>query len=186
MKKILVTMLALAILAVSASCSDSNKPDLSDINSSVVPEDNSSDKKNEAEDVTEGTVEDVLQAFLDKSGFEGSSFFEVFPVDEENVAGVVGDFEFKPEFESAVGYGPMIGSQAFSMAIFRLSPEQDAEAFAKELEAKADKNKWICVSADTVETAINGRDVLFIMTSYDFLSKEELDSCLASFACDQN
>jgi len=56
-----------------------------------------------------------------------------------------------------------VGSIAFQMILFRLPEGADAEAFAGAVKENTDPRKWVCVEAESVETAIRGRTVLFVM-----------------------
>ena len=62
-----------------------------------------------------------------------------------------------------VTYAPMMSSTAYFVALVSVPSDVDAEDLAATIEAGADPNKWICVSADQVVTAVNGNVILFYM-----------------------
>lgn len=62
-----------------------------------------------------------------------------------------------------VTYAPMMSSTAYFVALVSVPSDVDADALAATIEAGADPNKWICVSADQVGTAVNGNVILFYM-----------------------
>lgn len=62
-----------------------------------------------------------------------------------------------------VTYAPMMSSQAYFVALLSVPDGVDVAALADTIEAGADPNKWICVSADTVDTVVNGNVILFYM-----------------------
>lgn len=64
--------------------------------------------------------------------------------------------------EGAV-YEPMMGSQAFSLVLVRVSDAAKAEQVARDMKANIDPRKWICVQADQVMLAGYGDVVMFIM-----------------------
>lgn len=62
-----------------------------------------------------------------------------------------------------VTYAPMMSSKAYFVALLSVPDGVDVAALADTIEAGADPNKWICVSADTVDTVVNGNVILFYM-----------------------
>ena len=64
--------------------------------------------------------------------------------------------------EGAV-YEPMMGSQAFSLVLVRVTDPAKAEQVARDMKANIDPRKWICVQADQVMLAGYGDVVMFIM-----------------------
>lgn len=62
-----------------------------------------------------------------------------------------------------VTYAPMMSSNAYFVALLSVPDGVDVAALADTIEAGADPNKWICVSADTVDTVVNGNVILFYM-----------------------
>ena len=61
---------------------------------------------------------------------------------------------------------PMMSSIAYQCVLLRVAPE-DIDTVKEQLEANADVDKWICVSAETVLVENVGDVVLFIMSSQD-------------------
>ena len=64
--------------------------------------------------------------------------------------------------EGAV-YEPMMGSQAFSLVLVRVTDPAKAEEIARDMKANINPRKWICVEADQVMLAGYGDAVMFIM-----------------------
>jgi len=138
-------------------------------------DDNASDEVTTAGDAETNVSEEAgvslddlgLQAIMDMtlagSGQEFSAFFSTHPVTAEDVGMHLGAESFTEAFEEGLGYAPMMGSIAFQMILFRLPEGADAAAFASAVKSAADPIKWVCVQADSVETAVRGRTVLFIM-----------------------
>ena len=114
---------------------------------------------------------------VEVSGFDGGPFFESYEVSKEDAPYVIGYEGFSGEFTEAMGYGPMMGSIAFVMVIFRLPDGADAEAFASDIKENADPAKWICVCADSVQTVVSGNTVMFIMS--DAASADTLTEAFA-------
>lgn len=64
---------------------------------------------------------------------------------------------------NAVTYMPMVGSVAFQIALVSVPSGVDAATVAADIEANVDPARWVCVSADTVGTSVNGNVILMYM-----------------------
>ena len=62
----------------------------------------------------------------------------------------------------------MMGSQAYSMVMVRVSDAAKAEEVAQMMLDNIDPRKWICVAADDIDAAIYGDLVLFVMIDSSF------------------
>lgn len=164
--RIFALLLAAAMLTSLTACNSDNTAD-----DEAVTTVGESAGENEGENVGEDSAASLdsleLQAVMDMtlagSGQPFSAFFATHPVTAEDVGYHLGAESFDQAFEEALGFAPMMGSIAFQMILFRLPEGADAEAFASAVKSSADPIKWVCVQADSVETAIRGRTVLFIM-----------------------
>lgn len=58
---------------------------------------------------------------------------------------------------------PMVGSIPFAVTLLKVDPSADANALAKEIKAKVDPRRWICVEASYVETAVKGNVILLVL-----------------------
>lgn len=117
------------------------------------------------------SLTEILEQMIAASGFDGGPFFEAYAVTKEDAPYTIGYEGFSGEFEEALGYGPMMGSMAFIMVLFRLDDGADAQSFADDIKSNADPRKWICVEAETVEAIVSGNTVLFIMSDADSASQ---------------
>lgn len=118
----------------------------------------------EPEGSAELSLQDIIDKMVEVSAFDGGPFFESYAVSKEDAPYVIGYEGFSSDFVEALAYGPMMGSMAFVMVVFRLDEGADAQAFADDIKANADPAKWICVCADSVQTVVSGNTVLFIMS----------------------
>ena len=59
----------------------------------------------------------------------------------------------------------MINAVAHSAVLVKVPEGTDAQALADEMQENANPNKWICVGAESVQTAVNGNYVLLVMSS---------------------
>lgn len=130
-----------------------------------------------APDAGELSLQEIVDKMVEVSGFDGGPFFESYAVSADDAPYVIGYEGFTGEFTEALGYGPMMGSIAFVMVVFRLPEGADAEAFASDVKDNADPAKWICVCADSVQTVVSGNTVMFIMS--DTASADALTAAFA-------
>ena len=61
----------------------------------------------------------------------------------------------------------MISSVAHSVGLVRLPEDADAQAVAEDIEANANPNKWLCVTAEKTEVVSHGNLVLLVMSFED-------------------
>lgn len=71
---------------------------------------------------------------------------------------------------------PKMSSIAYSLALVRLDGKTDPEAFADKIEKSVDPGRWVCVVADYIETAVNGRVVLLLLDTDEARVNAILDS----------
>lgn len=71
---------------------------------------------------------------------------------------------------------PMMGSFAHSVVVVEVPEGVDAAAVAADMEANADPRKWICVEAESVQTAVKGQVILLVMSS-----QADADTIIANF-----
>lgn len=64
-------------------------------------------------------------------------------------------------------YAPMVSSTAYFVALLSVPSDADIDALAAAIKDNADPDKWICVSADQVDTVVNGNVILFYMLDSD-------------------
>ncbi len=165
MKKIFALILTL-VLVLSISACGAKK----DETPSVENTDNSV-----SANLDELSLTDIVSQTASGSDLEFFSFMTE-TVDSTTAAYLIGTETIDAPFAEAVAYVPMMNTNPFTMIVFRVSDDQDANTLADELEAKADLRKLICVEAETVDTVVNGNTVLFIMGS-----QAEVNAILTAF-----
>lgn len=100
----------------------------------------------------------------EKAHYALAEMFSVeFNSDTENLGNYLGNNSYKYSFEFKEGFCvmPQIGG-AFQVVLIRLNSTENAAEIENELKTNFDKNKWVCMSAETVETARIG-DVIFLV-----------------------
>ena len=103
------------------------------------------------------TMESILSGVADLPMYQVTDLtaetfeFYTFVPYEEGYTGVTAD--------------SMIGSIAHSVVLVQVPEGADAEAFAETMEANANPSKWICVTAESVQTAVKGNLVLLVMSA---------------------
>jgi len=60
-------------------------------------------------------------------------------------------------------YEPMMGSQAFSLVLVRVTDSADAKGIAQQMKENIDPRKWICAMADQIMAAGYEDVVMFVM-----------------------
>ena len=60
-------------------------------------------------------------------------------------------------------YEPMMGSQAFSLVLVRVTDAADAKGIAQQMKENINPRKWICAMADEVMAAGYNDVVMFVM-----------------------
>ncbi len=153
MKKIFALILSLALVLSFAACGSKDNADSTDNNGSSVT----------------GNLDNVSLTDIVAQTASGSDIefynFTMETVDSSIAAYLIGAETLDTPFTEAVAYIPMMNTNPFTMIVFRVSEEQDAQALADELEAKANLRKLVCVEAEIADTVVNGNTVLFIMGS---------------------
>jgi len=146
MKKLIALVLIIILTVSLAACGETITltDSLSDIYTSAVA----------SSDITE----------KDKARYALADMFSVeFNADTENLGNYLGNNSYKYSFEFKEGFCvmPQIGG-AFQVVLIRLNSTKNADEIENELKTNFDKNKWVCMSAETVETARIG-DVIFLV-----------------------
>ena len=162
MKRILTLALALCMLLSMIACTSGNGGD-----ETTPSTDNGTHTPPAGETaIDEVSLDRILEIMIDMSALQFGPFYQAMPVSaKEEVAALIGCETFSGDFSEALGYMPMMGSDAFVMILFRLAEGADVAAFAGELETGANPNKWICVTAESMDTRTAGNTVLFVMAS---------------------
>ena len=110
--------------------------------------------------VTAG-IEDLPMSFSDMLTAENFESFAFIPY-AEGYRGINGD--------------AMIGSIAHSVVIVEVPEGTDAATVAADMKANANPRKWICVEAESVQTASKGNLAILVMSSQDWA-----DTIIANF-----
>lgn len=177
MKKLIALLLAMIMLFSLAACGKQDpapvEPNLP-ASGSDIPD---APAEPEAAPIDSIPVDEITSLFIDMYTGEGLASCMNESISADLVANLLGAESFSCEFESAQALVPMMMTSPFVLMVFRLAEGADTEAFAADLEAAANPQKWICVCADEVETVISGRTVLFYMCPADM--KEGLNACFA-------
>ena len=164
MKKIVTLLLAVAVFTFGfAGCGGSK------------------DSAGEQSAAPEGTPEEIIEAvYAEKS--VGLNLMTM-PVDLEDAEAVkynLGIDDASNVKEAAISE-PMMGSQAYSLAVVRVKDAADSEKVAKEMLNGIDPRKWICVEADNLRAMTKGDLVLFFMVDSSFAETVTVDEIEEAF-----
>ena len=67
------------------------------------------------------------------------------------------------DLDAAVASEALIGSQAYSLVLARVTDRVDATALAQQMLDNVDPVKWICVQANDLAAAVSGNTILVVM-----------------------
>lgn len=82
---------------------------------------------------------------------------------------------------SAVSVSETMLGQPYSLVLAKVKNAADAAQVAKDMYAKIDTRKWICVAADTKTAAYCGDVVMFFMIDSEYADVATADSILDAF-----
>ncbi len=94
-------------------------------------------------------------------GIEDIRSLSTDAVTKDNFKYIVG-IDYADGYQAVVCQ-PMMSSVAFQVVLFSAPSDADLSGLAAKMKENADPRKWVCVTADTVDTAVNGNVVLFYM-----------------------
>ena len=143
MKRFAALPLALLLLLFAAACSS-----------------DTDETENPGADMT---VDEIMAQLIE--GVNSEISVVSIPLDEENFKA----YTFIDYIEGAEGVASeaMISSVAHSVVLVRLPEDADAQAVAEDIEANANPNKWLCVTAEKTEVVSHGNLVLLVMSFED-------------------
>lgn len=164
MKKYMIIFLVALILVTTVACQGQGK----DPNPSKEPQ-----PPVTTTPVTEAkSVQERLKSIVDASGIDGIMTGRKFrQMKKDDVAFMVGTESFNGKFKECVALEPEIDIDAFVLGLFEVEEGSDVKAFAEELSAKANLQKWVCVGAEAKYIAVSGPYVLFVMSSKADIAK---------------
>lgn len=132
-----------------------------------------------AEENIEGELSDIMtRIYADLEGIddERKETMQNYVIDtltEENEQALLGTADI--DYTEGIYSVPMISSIAYQCVLLRVNPE-DVEDIKQKLKDNADLNKWICVSAETIEVENTGDLILAVMCD-----KEGADAVVGAF-----
>ena len=116
----------------------------------------------------EGTAEELVNKIYENVTVElGLMTMPIDLADADTVAYMSGLTDASAVTEMVVSE-PMIGSQAYSLVMVRLSDAGQAETVAQTMFDNIDTRKWICVEATEKQAVVCGDVVMFIMLNPDY------------------
>lgn len=116
----------------------------------------------------EGTMEDAVNAIIEKAPVEfmgGLMPVDLTDTSEDGLLAIQSFTGLKSaeNLSDIAVYESMMGAQAFSLVLVRVSEGADAKAVAQEMTDNIDTRKWVCVGADEKIVAGYGDVVMLIM-----------------------
>lgn len=189
MKRILFTMLAIALLFALTACgqkpapaptptlkpAETPQPSPTQPPATATPE--PTDQPASTDSWDGKTAEEIMSALVEAGDIQ-IMMPELMAVTPADVAFLqLGELDFQ---EGAV-YMPMISSQRFDLAVFRLAEDADPDAFAADLKERNSQVQWICAAPpDFVATEVKGDVVLYISIDSTLADGEAIRSAFLS------
>ena len=116
------------------------------------------------------TADDMIKLvddmYKDIEMFPSIETAEIDVNDKDMFTSVTG-LESSEKIDKVVVSQPMMSSQAYSLVLVKVKDANDANAIAKEMNEKANPNKWVCVSAERVYSTSVNNLVCFVMADAD-------------------
>lgn len=134
---------------------------------------NNDDKKEaESSKLGEITSAEDLEKLIDKI-YEGNEDLPRLQTKEIEITknadvNTFTGLESGKDLEYLVVSEPLMGSQAYSLAIAKVKNGVDANKVAKDMKDKIDQRRWICVSAEKVYSTSSGDIVFLVMSSEEW------------------
>lgn len=170
MKKYIAFVLALVLAMSLSACSCAMQPVSEPTDPTTVPTQGTETSQPPVggQKTLPGTMEENINKIMEENPVEFMG--GVIPLDLEDASedaqlafkSYTG-LEARELIKEGAVYEPMMGSQAFSLVLVRVTDAAKAEQIAKDMKANIDPRKWICVQADQVMLAGYGDVVMFIM-----------------------
>ena len=155
-KKCLIMLLASAMLCTTACAKDAQSGDGTDTTTTVEQggnQDPAPQDERSMKEIYNGIVEGVtaeLPALVDQK-VPNNRFEYYFGIKKPASA-----------TDSLVAE-PAIGSIPFAITLLKVDASADANALAQEIKDKVDPQRWVCVTASYVETAVKGNVILLVL-----------------------
>jgi len=131
--------------------------------------------------VSDMPLEAVLDQMLERAEVHLGSWFDARVPTPAQAAYAMGMDGFTQTYEDALIYEPVISTTSFVLLLFRLDSGGDTGAFERTLRQTAHPECRPYVRVDFVDTAVNGRLVLFLAAADSRCSRQQREALLASF-----
>lgn len=108
-----------------------------------------------------GSLTDIMKSVYADLGDDLPMTGEV-ELTKDNIEYYIGTSDI--DFKEALASDALINARAHSVVLVRLNDGADIEKAKKEIEAKANPHKWICVEAEKTIVENRGNVIILIMT----------------------
>lgn len=170
MKKIILLVLALALVLSFAACSKVENPDKDKTPATENDGENKPTEDNKPEEKTWGdaSCEDIVNTIISQLDIQ-LMMPALMPITPESnmIQGLAPDGETGEggiDFADGAVYIPMISSQRFDMAVFRVKEGADVNAFVEDLKTRNASQQWICATPPDFVKVIALDDVVLYLS----------------------
>ena len=161
MKKLLISLLTIALLFTMAACGGNGEGGLVSGSGETFGENVLIEARITMEENKDADPLTIVTKLSERKMFEEMSLMPV-ELDPSYAPGL--DASALKGYDKAALMSPMIGVIPFVTYVFQVSEGTDANAFAEQLKTIADPNWNICTSADETLTFVEGNTVIFLMS----------------------
>lgn len=129
----------------------------------------------------EGTPSEIIDAIYAEKTVDLNLMTIDIALDDADAVRYNLGLEDASKLEAAAISEPMMGSQAYSLAVVRVKDAADAAATAQAMADGIDQRKWICVEADTLRVMTKGPVVVLFMVDSRLADTVTIDDIEKAF-----
>ena len=129
----------------------------------------------------EGTPSEIIDAIYAEKTVDLNLMTIDIALDDADAVRYNLGLEDASKLEAAAVSEPMMGSQAYSLAVVRVKDAADAAATAQAMADGIDQRKWICVEADTLRVMTKGPVVVLFMVDSRLADTVTIDDIEKAF-----
>jgi len=176
MKRLICTLLALALCAAGMTGCRNNQPAETTAPTSTAPTSVLADKM----------LDDIVAMIYEKHPMELSLVTVEVALDDSYAVQSYLGLDSSEGIAKAVASESGFGSQAYSLVLCRVKDPSNAQSIARQMFEGIDQRKWICVEADDLMVSAFGDLVLLVMIDSDYADMATAQQLTDAFSAISN
>lgn len=137
--------------------------------------------ENGAAQVPEGDLAEIIDQIYEKKDPGISVVTVAIEQSDPDMVKMYTGLDSADSIREAAASESMLGSQAYSLVLVRVTDEKETAAVAKAMREGIDQRKWVCVEADDLQVVGSGDLVMLFMVSSDFSDTVTSDAMVEAF-----